>query len=57
MVIKLKLDYNHNNPVESGFATWLVNWKYSSSRNYVELSAEIEIDLMGIMDWKVVAYS
>jgi hypothetical protein len=33
-VIKQKIDYIHNNPIESGFATDTVDWKYSSARNF-----------------------
>ncbi|GAB1855355.1 hypothetical protein MHTCC0001_01880 [Flavobacteriaceae bacterium MHTCC 0001] len=32
-VLKQKIDYIHNNPVESGFVTNAVDWKYSSARN------------------------
>ncbi|WP_317043467.1 transposase [Nonlabens spongiae] len=49
-VIKQKLDYIHNNPVESGFVTRPIVWKYSSARNYADLPAEIEIDLVGFME-------
>ena len=31
-VIKQKIDYVHNNPVESGFVTEPTEWKYSSAR-------------------------
>ncbi|MDI5898951.1 REP-associated tyrosine transposase [Flavobacterium yafengii] len=33
-VFEQKLDYIHNNPVETGFVTDAVDWKYSSARNY-----------------------
>jgi len=49
-VIKQKLDYIHDNPVESGFVIRAVDWNYSSARNYAELPAEIEIDLVGFME-------
>lgn len=29
-----KLSYIHNNPVILGFVTDLIDWKYSSARNY-----------------------
>ncbi len=32
--IKTKDSYIHNNPVEQGFVTDPVDWKYSSARNY-----------------------
>ena len=33
-VFEQKLEYIHNNPVESGFTTNPIDWKYSSARNY-----------------------
>lgn len=33
-VFEQKLNYMHNNPVESGFVTDPIDWKYSSARNY-----------------------
>ena len=33
-VIKQKIDYIHYNPVEAGFATYPIDWKYSSAKNY-----------------------
>ena len=33
-VFEQKLNYIHNNPVESGFVTDPIDWKYSSARNY-----------------------
>ena len=45
-VFEQKLSYIHNNPVESGFVTAPVDWKYSSSRNYSNNDHTIlEIDL------------
>ena len=35
-VIIQKIDYIQNNPVESGFVTNPVDWKYSSARNYAK---------------------
>lgn len=32
-VFEQKLDYIHNNPVETGFVTDPIDWKYSSARN------------------------
>lgn len=41
-----KLDYIHNNPVETGFVTDPIDWKYSSARNYGNNDHTIlEIDL------------
>lgn len=33
-VFEQKLNYIHQNPVESGFVTYPIDWKYSSARNY-----------------------
>jgi REP element-mobilizing transposase RayT len=33
-VFEQKLNYIHNNPVEAGFVTNPIDWKYSSARNY-----------------------
>ena len=33
-VFEQKLEYIHNNPVESGFVTNPIDWKFSSARNY-----------------------
>lgn len=46
-VIKQKIDYIHNNPVESGFVTSPVDWKYSSARNFQDDSTVLEIDSAG----------
>lgn len=43
------MDYIHKNPVKAGFVTNPWDWKYSSSRNYAELEAAIEIDLIGFL--------
>jgi len=44
-VIQQKIDYIHNNPVESGFVTDPVDWKYSSARNYQQDQTILEIDI------------
>ncbi|WP_237275717.1 REP-associated tyrosine transposase [Tenacibaculum ovolyticum] len=44
-VIQQKINYIHNNPVESGFVTDPVDWKYSSARNYQDDQTVLEIDL------------
>jgi len=44
-VIQQKIDYTHNNPVESGFVTDPIDWKYSSARNYQEDQTVLEIDI------------
>lgn len=33
-VFQQKLNYIHQNPVQSGFVTEAIDWKYSSARNY-----------------------
>lgn len=45
-VFEQKLNYNPNNPVESGFVTNAIDWKYSSARNYGNNNHTIlEIDI------------
>ena len=44
-VIQQKIDYIHNNPVEAGFVTDPVDWKYSSARNYQEDQTVLAIDI------------
>jgi len=48
-VIKQKLDYIHNNPVQAGFVLHSWDWKYSSARNYANLDSMIEIDSIGFL--------
>lgn len=47
-VIKQKIDYIHNNPVEQGFVTDPCHWKYSSARNYAEDPTVLSIDNQGM---------
>jgi REP element-mobilizing transposase RayT len=47
-VIKQKIDYIHNNPVEAGFVTNPIDWKYSSARNYAEDDTVLKIDNEGM---------
>jgi len=53
-VIQQKIDYIHNNPVQAGFVTDPVDWKYSSARNYQDDHTVLEIDsdgfLLGLID-------
>ncbi|REH46441.1 hypothetical protein C7448_108112 [Tenacibaculum gallaicum] len=44
-VIQQKIDYIHNNPVESGFVKAPIDWKYSSARNYQDDQTVLEIDI------------
>ncbi len=48
-VIKQKIDYVHNNPVETGFVTNPTEWKYSSARNYNDDNTVLEIDSTGFL--------
>ncbi|WP_408023951.1 REP-associated tyrosine transposase [Tenacibaculum sediminilitoris] len=48
-VTKQKIDYIHNNPVESGFVINPDDWKYSSARNYQEDETILEIDSIGFL--------
>lgn len=48
-VVKQKLDYIHNNPVESGFVTRPEDWKYSSAQNLAGGKAILEIDEIGFL--------
>ena len=48
-VIKQKIDYIHNNPVEAGFVTEPTQWKYSSARNFADDSTILEIDNIGFL--------
>ena len=45
-VYEQKLNYVHNNPVQSGFVLNAMDWKFSSARNYANADQTIlEIDL------------
>ena len=48
-VIQQKIDYIHNNPVEAGFVTDPVDWKYSSARNYQDDQTVLQIDSDGYL--------
>jgi len=48
-VIKQKIDYIHNNPIESGFVSNAIDWKYSSAKNYEEDHTILEIDDIGFI--------
>ncbi len=49
-IIKQKLDYVHNNPVESGFVTEPTEWKYRSARNFAGDHTILEIDEIGFLE-------
>jgi putative transposase len=45
-VFEQKLNYIHQNPLETGFVTDPIDWKYSSARNYGNNDHTVlEIDL------------
>ena len=46
-VIKQKINYIHNNPVENGFVTNVVDRKYSSARNFTDDNIVLKIDSVG----------
>ncbi|MGC6430794.1 MAG: hypothetical protein ACON5F_07115 [Jejuia sp.] len=46
-VIKQKIDYIHNNPVESGLVTDPTHWKYSSAKNFQDDHTVLKIDDIG----------
>ncbi len=48
-VIKQKIDYIHNNPVEAGFVTNPTDWKYSSARNFQNDHTVLKIDDTGFI--------
>ena len=43
-VIKQKIEYIHNNPLEIDFVDNAVDWKYTSARNYQGENIVLEID-------------
>jgi hypothetical protein len=45
-VIKQKLDYLHNNPVEAGFVANAIDWNYSSAIDYAEGKGFLDIKLL-----------
>jgi len=49
-VIKQKIEYIHNNPIQSGFVTEPVDWKYSSARNFEGDHTILTIDEVGFTD-------
>ena len=49
-MIKQKIDYIHNNPIESGFVTRPEDWKYSSARNFMDDNTVLEIDSTGFIE-------
>lgn len=48
-VIKQKIEYIHNNPLEIGFVTNPVDWKFSSARNFQDDHTVLKIDDTGFL--------
>ena len=46
LILTVKLNYIHQNPVETGFVIDPVDWKYSSARNYIGMKGLIEISYL-----------
>ncbi len=46
-MMRTKIDYIHNNPVERGFVDAPEHWRYSSARNYEGLSGLMDV----YQDW------
>ena len=47
-IVKQKLDYIHNNPVESGLVSLPEHWRYSSATNYMQLQSAREVILLDV---------
>ena len=43
-MMKIKIDYIHNNPVKRGYVDVASHWRYSSARDYEDVSGLIEIE-------------
>lgn len=43
-MMKIKIDYIHQNPVKRGYIDNAVHWRYSSARDYCDMNGLIEID-------------
>jgi REP element-mobilizing transposase RayT len=43
------IDAIDNNPIESGFVTNTIDWKYSSARNFQDDQTVLEINATGFM--------
>lgn len=44
------MDYIHKNPLEKGLAMCPEDYKFSSARNYAELSSLLEVEIL-IREW------
>ena len=45
-MLQNKLDYIHHNPVERGYIDDPAHWKYSSWRNFMQLEAVLDIEIL-----------
>jgi len=43
-MMKIKIDYIHNNPVKRGYVDVTSHWRYSSARDYEDLNGLIEVE-------------
>jgi REP element-mobilizing transposase RayT len=43
-MMKIKIDYIHNNPVKRGYVDEAVHWRYSSARDYEGQEGLIEVE-------------
>jgi putative transposase len=43
-MMKIKIDYIHQNPIKRGYVDEAFHWRYSSARNYNGKSGLIEIE-------------
>jgi len=46
--LRQKMAYIHDNPVVAGWVEYAKEWYYSSQRNYDDLSAPIDIDVLDV---------
>jgi hypothetical protein len=46
-MLRQRLDYIHNNPVERGYVDEAEHWRYSSARNYAGEEGLISVEVLG----------
>ncbi len=44
IMMKIKVDYIHNNPVKRGYVDEAIHWRYSSARDYSGMVGLVEIE-------------
>ncbi len=42
-MVRQKIEYIHNNPVQRGYVDLPIHWRYSSARNYGEMEGLLEV--------------